>query len=64
MKKVVKDVKRWLKEDKKNIKLTVHLICVLLTVGITFWITRSFWLSSGPAVPMFAQEGSDFIAGI
>ena len=53
--------KDWLKEDRHNMRFTIHVCCMLVASVFAFWATRSLLISGGQFAPMFIQESVDLV---
>ena len=54
--------RKWVKEETRNTKLTIHLACLLVIVALAILVSDVHMLAG--TLPLFAQEGGDFMESL
>ena len=57
-----KSLRKWVKEENRNTKLVIHLACLIMIVAVAVMLPDIHMLMA--SLPMFAQEGGDFMENI
>lgn len=57
-----KSLRKWVKEENRNMKLVIHMACLLMIVAVAVMLPDIHMLMA--SLPMFAQEGGDFMESL
>ena len=57
-----KSLHKWVKKENRNTKLVIHMACLLMIVAVAVMLPDIHMLMA--SLPMFAQEGGDFMESL
>ena len=57
-----KSLRKWIKKENRNTKLVIHMACLLMIVAVAVMLPDIHMLMA--SLPMFAQEGGDFMESL